>query len=170
MLFRLQHQFGNTARVQRLTAKQLQRVGDSFAALNMLAKLRREDPTDTETWKTIVNIHELRGEIDEAIAELEHYLLVFQDDVQVWVWLASLYETHKKDFFRAAFCVEEAISKSPTDADLHVWYSKLLCHVGGAERLQAYQHAVFALVLTGGRHESARDAVAKSRLERTSLH
>jgi tetratricopeptide (TPR) repeat protein len=87
------------------------------------------------------------GNTDQAIDELNKYLEIFQDDIEVWEELSDIYLSIQQ-FAKAAYCYEEVLVKSSENFWVVLKYGEIVYSAGGVEKMGlARKYFIQALVL-----------------------
>jgi ER membrane protein complex subunit 2 len=138
----------DSMRFRLLLARCLEAAGDYSAAESLYEVLLRENPANLMVLRRKYCILKAQvGKSAEAIEALNHYLKQNLADTAAWYELARL-RMEIGDFKGAAFCLEEVLVGSPTDAAIHCELAECYATVGGMGNLGlARKHMAQALEL-----------------------
>jgi ER membrane protein complex subunit 2 len=99
------------------------------------------------TLKRKACLYRTAGFVDKAITELNSYLEVFQDDLEVWEELTDIYLS-VQNFARAAYCYEEILLNTPENFWIVLKYGEIVYSIGGIEKMTlARMYFIQALIL-----------------------
>ena len=85
--------------------------------------------------------------MDQAIHELNSYLEVFQNDLEVWEELTDVYLSMQQ-FAKAAYCYEEVLLNTPENFWVVLRYGEMIYSAGGLEKFTlARKYFIQAFVL-----------------------
>lgn len=132
---KLEKQFPDSLRVQRLKAMEYEATERYDDALDILNGIIKKDETNAAPRKRKVTIYKSQGMIIEAIKELTDYLKIFMADQEAWMELSDLYIS-QQDWNKAAFCVEELMLHSPFNHLYLQRYAEIKYTQGGYENLE----------------------------------
>jgi len=136
-LKKLEKQWPNSVRVERLKGINQESLGDYAAAKTIYAKILTDKPEDTLTRKRMIAMYKQKGKISEAIEAINSYLDTFSTDSEVWHELAELY-IEAGALSRAVYCFEELTITNPRSMYYILTYAELLYSVGDYELSRKY--------------------------------
>lgn len=136
-LKKLEKQWPNSLRVERLKGINAESCGDYSAAKTIYAKILTDKPEDTLTRKRIIAMFKQKGKTAEAIEAINSYLDIFSTDSEVWHELAELY-IEAGALSRAVYCFEELMLTNPRSLYHVLTYAELLYSVGDYELSRKY--------------------------------
>jgi len=136
-LKKLEKQWPNSVRVERLKGLHQESLGDYAAAKTIYAKILTDKPEDTLTRKRMITMFKQKGKIPEAIEAINSYLETFSTDNEVWHELAELY-IEAGALSRAVYCFEELTIANPRSMYHLLTYAELLYSVGDYELSRKY--------------------------------
>jgi len=110
--------FPESMRVARLGGLALEATGAADRALELYTDLLDEKPATPALWKRRVVALSACGNDAEAMQELAAYLEAYPADADAWVEMSERQVACGRPA-QAAFCVEEALLISPSNAALH---------------------------------------------------
>lgn len=136
-LKKLEKQWPNSLRVERLKGINQESLGDYAAAKTIYAKILTDKPEDTLTRKRMIAMLKQKGKIGEAIEAINTYLETFSTDSEVWHELAELY-IEAGALSRAVYCFEELTIANPRSMYHLLTYAELLYSTNDYELSRKY--------------------------------
>jgi len=134
-LTKLNNQFKNSARVQRLRGMIMEAEGKLKEADQLYRQLVENDPTDSLSMKRQIAVQKSMGNLENACTMLDTYLTIWMADSEAWSELAHL-RTTLGQYAQASFCYEELILAYPTSHAHFTKYAELLYTMGGIENFK----------------------------------
>jgi len=132
---KLNKQFPQSLRVQRLKGMLLEAEGRWKEADIIYRQMLELDPTDAMVMKRQIAIQKGMGNLEAACTMLDTYLTVFMADTEAWLELTQL-RTTLGQYAQAAAGCEELILAYPMSHAHHTRYAELLYTMGGAENFK----------------------------------
>jgi tetratricopeptide (TPR) repeat protein len=136
-LKRLTKKFPSSMRVERLRGLKAESNAEWDKATEIYQQMLKDKPEDTIVKKRLIAMHKQRGNITEAISEMNSYLDTFCLDAEMWHELGELY-MDVGSLSRAVFCFEELLLSNPRSMYHILTYAELLYSTGDYELSRKY--------------------------------
>jgi tetratricopeptide (TPR) repeat protein len=141
----LESKFPDSSRVKRSKGMLLESEGKYDEAIALYDSVLAKQPSNLLMLKRKVCVHKSRGDTRAVIVALNKILELNAADVSTWVELAEVYAA-ECDQEAAAFCLEEAVMLTPTNAAIHTRLADFYYSIGGRDGLvKARKHYSTAL-------------------------
>ncbi|CAG8469305.1 6999_t:CDS:2 [Acaulospora morrowiae] len=121
----LEKRFPNSPRVKILEGMKLEAEEKLDDALKLYDEILEEDDSNIAATKRRIAIFKAKGQDQQAMEALSHYLDAFYNDAEAWLELSSLYLNYHL-YKQAGFCLEELILLQPQNHLYHLKYAEIL--------------------------------------------
>ena len=122
-MIRLEHP--HSIKVMRLLAVFHEAKGEMDKAQNILLDLIEQNPLDKQSTKRLVALYRDMHLHGEAIALLNKFVELNQQDQESWLELADMYHS-QQNYAKAIHCYEEIMIRQPKNYHVALKYGELL--------------------------------------------
>eukprot|EP00347_Sterkiella_histriomuscorum_P010177 403377310 len=132
--------FPQSVKTMRMLGMLFEALQEHEKARDIYAELLVNNPNDFQAVKRLVALERDNNKSNEAIAILNKYLEINQQDMEAWLELSDIYLS-KLNFGKAQFCYEEVLSMQPSNFIVNLRFAEMLYSQGGPENLDNYYMA-----------------------------